>query len=81
MATPISAHVKDKNSIFTTCDKDIIFYQSEKPWYFKRCLCNKNQLTIVQLKITIGQWIPDQLAIYNHEEGDKIESTKKKTLA
>ena len=48
---------------------------------FHRCLCNKNQLTIVELKITIGRWIPDQLAIYKHEEGDKIESTEKKTLA
>ena len=25
MATPISSHVKDKNSTFTACDKDMIF--------------------------------------------------------
>ena len=25
MATPISSHVKDKNSIFTVCDEDMIF--------------------------------------------------------
>ena len=25
MATPISSHVKDKNSIFTACDEDMIF--------------------------------------------------------
>ena len=25
MATPISSHVKDKNSIFTGCDEDMIF--------------------------------------------------------
>ena len=24
MATPISSHVKDKNSIFTACDEDMI---------------------------------------------------------
>ena len=26
MATPISSHVKDKNSMFTACDEDMIFY-------------------------------------------------------
>ena len=26
MGTPISLHVKDKNSIFTARDKDMIFY-------------------------------------------------------
>ena len=25
MATPISSHVKDKNSMFTACDEDMIF--------------------------------------------------------
>ena len=25
MATPISSHVKDKNSTFTACDEDMIF--------------------------------------------------------
>ena len=25
MATPTSSHVKDKNSIFTACDEDMIF--------------------------------------------------------
>ena len=26
MATPISSHVKDKNSIFTACVEDMIFW-------------------------------------------------------
>ena len=30
MATPISSHVKDKNSIFTARDED----RKEKSWYF-----------------------------------------------
>ena len=34
MAMPISSHVKDKNSIFTACDEDMIFQQKEKSWDF-----------------------------------------------
>ena len=34
MATPISSHVKDKNSIFTARDEDMIFQKKEKSWYF-----------------------------------------------
>ena len=34
MATPISAHVKDKNSIFTARGEDMIFEKKEKSWYF-----------------------------------------------
>ena len=30
MATPISSHVKDKNSIFTARDEDMIFLVKEK---------------------------------------------------
>ena len=30
MATPISSHVKEKNSIFTVRDEDMIFYQKEQ---------------------------------------------------
>ena len=36
MATPISSHVKDKNSMFTACDEDMIFVwlaRSVKPHY------------------------------------------------
>ena len=34
MATSISSQVRDKNSIFTVRDEDIIFKQKEKSWYF-----------------------------------------------
>ena len=34
MATPISSHVKDKNSIFIARDEDMIFQLKEKSWYF-----------------------------------------------
>ena len=34
MATPISSHVKDKDSIFTARDEDMIFWKKEKSWYF-----------------------------------------------
>ena len=30
MATPISSHVKNKNSIFTARDEDMIFFVKEK---------------------------------------------------
>ena len=33
MATPISSHVKDKNSIFTAYGEDMIFQYKEKSWY------------------------------------------------
>ena len=38
MATPISSHGKDKNSIFSACDEDMI---TGKILVFHRCLCNK----------------------------------------
>ena len=41
LATPISSHVKDKNSIFTACDEDMIFLVQGKLLVFHRCLCNK----------------------------------------
>ena len=31
MATPISSHVKDKNSIFTVRDEDMIFSKRKNP--------------------------------------------------
>ena len=31
MATPISSHVKDKNSTFTACDEDMIFSKRRNP--------------------------------------------------
>ena len=34
MATPISSHVKDKNSMFTARDEDMIFSKRKKSWYF-----------------------------------------------
>ena len=34
MATPISSHVKDKDSIFTARDEDMNFWKKEKSWYF-----------------------------------------------
>ena len=34
MAAPISSHVKDKNSIFTACNEDMIFF------YVINKLCN-----------------------------------------
>ena len=33
MATPISSHVKDKNSIFTAHDKDMMFLVKANSWY------------------------------------------------
>ena len=41
MATPISSHVKDKNSTFTACDEDMIFLVKGEILVFHRCLCNK----------------------------------------
>ena len=34
MKTPISSHVKYKNSIFSARHKDMIFKKKEKSWYF-----------------------------------------------
>ena len=31
MATPASSHVKDKNSIFTACNEDMIFFYRKNP--------------------------------------------------
>ena len=41
MATPISSHVKDKNSIFTECDEDMIFLVKGKILVFHQYLYNK----------------------------------------
>ena len=41
MATPKSSHVKDKNSIFTACDEDMIFLVKEKNLVFHQYLYNK----------------------------------------
>ena len=43
MATPISSHVKDKNSIFTASDEDMIFSVKGKILVFHQYLYNKNQ--------------------------------------
>ena len=43
LATPISSHVKDKNSIFTSCDEDMIFSKG-KILVFKRCLSSNTCL-------------------------------------
>ena len=42
MATPISSHVKDKDSIFTARDEDMIFWKKEKSWYFTSIYIIKN---------------------------------------
>ena len=34
MVTPISSHVKDKNSTFTMRSEDMTFSRKEKSWYF-----------------------------------------------
>ena len=41
MATPISSHVEDKNSMFTACDEDMIFLVKGEILVFHRFLCNK----------------------------------------
>ena len=41
MATPISSHVKDKNSIFTARDEDMIFFVKGKILKFHQYLYNK----------------------------------------
>ena len=41
MATPISSHVKDKNSMFTAGDEDMIFLVKGEILVFYSCLCNK----------------------------------------
>ena len=42
MATPISSHVKDKNSIFTECDEDMIFLVKGKILVFHQYIYNKD---------------------------------------
>ena len=42
MATPISSHVKDKNSIFTARDEDMIFLVKGKILVFHQYLYNKD---------------------------------------
>ena len=41
MATPLSSHVEDKNSIFTACDEDMIFLVKGKILVFHQYLYNK----------------------------------------
>ena len=41
MATPISSHVKDKNSIFTVCGEDMIFLLKGEILVFHQYLYNK----------------------------------------
>ena len=41
MATPISSHMKDKNSIFTARDEDVIFWVKGKILVFHQYLYNK----------------------------------------
>ena len=41
MATPISSHVKDKNSILTARDEDVIFLVKGKILVFHQYLYNK----------------------------------------
>ena len=43
MATPISSHVEDKNSIFAACDEDMIFLVKAKILVFHQYLYNKCQ--------------------------------------
>ena len=45
IATPISSHVKDKNSIFTACDEDMIFSVKGNVLVFHGCLCNKKTIS------------------------------------
>ena len=54
METPISSHVKDKNSIFTARDEDMIFLVKGKILVFHQYLCNKSQFTAIHTnQITI----------------------------
>ena len=46
MATPISSHVKDKNSIFTASDEDMIFSVKGKILVFHQSLYHKTNLSI-----------------------------------
>ena len=45
MVTPISSHVKDKNSIFTAHDEDMIFLVKGKLLVFHQYLYNKIKYT------------------------------------
>ena len=45
MATPISSHVKDKNSIFTALDEDMTFLvKGKKILVFHQYIYNKHEL-------------------------------------
>ena len=46
MATPISSHMKDKNSIFTAGDEDMIFLVKGKILVFHQYLYNKLEFQI-----------------------------------
>ena len=51
MATPISSHVKDKNSVFTARDEDMIFLLKGKIPVFHQYLDNKcKYLTKIVIK-------------------------------
>ena len=46
MATPISSHVKEQNSIFTARGEDMTFKRNEKSWYFiSICIINTDNKT------------------------------------
>ena len=63
MATPISSHVKYKNSIFTARDEDMIFLVKGKILVFHQYLYNKNCLIFEKhvfrmgLRLHYGQFI------------------------
>ena len=69
MATPISSHVKDKNSIFTECDEDVIFLVKGKILVFHQYLYNKvnyhnaSELTKIknQRKMLVNRMLAKQL--------------------
>ena len=54
MVTPISSHVRDKNSIFTVCDEDINFYKRLKRRTYINFILQKleNQIVIKVCKKT-----------------------------
>ena len=49
MATPISSHVKDKNSVFTARDEDMILFRKGKVLVFHQYLYNKDTYPMLQL--------------------------------
>ena len=57
MATPISSHVKDKNSIFTECDEDMIFLVKGKILVFHQYLYNNLCYLVGDGKLSYGEFI------------------------